>query len=133
MQYQKNAFSSKPGNLYVYGPQPKPADPYINTWLNIDYELQQETKPDYLPFESSRALQASEMNLVKIQCEQEGIHIFTTVMLSLEKPRLAGYFLTGKDHFSGDKWKLSMAQLLSIFKLTLTQHQPMLRQNTHHL
>ena len=60
LQNQNNAFFSKPGNFYVYSPQPKPADPYINTWLNMDYELQQGTKLDYLFFESSRALQASD-------------------------------------------------------------------------
>ena len=53
LQYQNNAFFSKPGNLYVYSPQPKPADLYINLWLNMDYELQQGTKLDYLFFESS--------------------------------------------------------------------------------
>ena len=95
LQYQNNAFFSKPGNLYVYSPQPKPADPYINTWLNMDYELQQGTKLDYLFFESSRALQASELNLIKNQCEQERIQIFTILMLSLENPRLAGYILIG--------------------------------------
>ena len=65
LQYQNNALFSKPGNLYVYSPQPKPADPYINTWLNMDYELQQGTKLDYLFFESPKALQASELNLPK--------------------------------------------------------------------
>ena len=62
---QNNAFFSKPGNLYVYSPQPKPADPYINTWSNMDYELQQGTKLEYLFLESSRALQASELILLK--------------------------------------------------------------------
>ena len=81
LQYQNNAFFSKPGNLYVYSPQPKPADPYINTWLNMDYELQQRTKPGYLFFESSRALQASELKLIKNQCEQERIQTFTLLML----------------------------------------------------
>ena len=95
LQYQNNAFLLKPGNLYVYSPQPKPADPYINTWLNMDYELQQGSKLDYLFFESSRALQASELNLLKNQCEQERIQIFTILMLSLENPRLARYMLTG--------------------------------------
>ena len=95
IQYQNNAFLSKSGNLYVYSHQPKPADPYINTWLNMDYELQQGTKLDYLFFESSRALQASKRNLLKIHYEQESIQIFTILMLSLENPRLAGYMLTG--------------------------------------
>ena len=95
LQHQNKAFHSKPGNLYIYSLQCKPADPYINTWLNMDYELQQETKLDYIFFESSRALQASELNVLKNQCEQERIQIFTILMLSLENPRLAGYMLTG--------------------------------------
>ena len=92
LQYQNNAFS-KPGNLYVYSLQPKPADPYINTLLNMDYELQQGTKLDYLFFQSSRALQASELNLLKNPCEQETIQIFTILMLSPENPRLVRYML----------------------------------------
>ena len=87
LQYQNNAFR--------YSPQPKRADPYINTWLNMDNELQQGTKLDHLFFESSRALEASELNLLKNQCQQERIQIFTILMLSLEIPRLAGYMLTG--------------------------------------
>ena len=95
LQYQNNALFLKPGNLYVYCLQPKPADPYINTWSNMDYELQQGTKLDYLYFESSRALQASELNLLKNQCEQERIQNFTILMLSFENPRLAGSMLNG--------------------------------------
>ena len=95
LQYQNKALFSKPGNLYVYSPQPKPADPYINTWLKMNYEVQQGTKFDYLFFESSRALQASEVNLLKNQCEQERIQFFTILMLSFETPRFAGYMLTG--------------------------------------
>ena len=63
--------------------------------VNLDYELQQAKKLDCIFFESSRALQASELNLIKNQCEQEGIQIFAILMLSLENPRLAGYMLTG--------------------------------------
>ena len=94
LQYQNTAFS-KPGNLYVYSPQRKPPDPCIDTWLNLHYELQQGTKPVYFFFESSRALQASELSPLKNQCEQERIQIFTILMLSLENPRFAGYMLTG--------------------------------------
>ena len=61
----------------------------------MDCELQQGTKFEYLFFESSRALQASELNLLKNQCEQERIQIFTILMLSIENPRLVGYMLTG--------------------------------------
>ena len=95
LHYQDIAFLSKPGKLYVYSSQPKAADPYINTWLNMDYELQQVTKLDYLFFESSTALQASKLNLLKNQREQERIQIFTNLMLSLENPSFAGYMLTG--------------------------------------
>ena len=31
LQCQNYAYLSKPGNLCVYSPQPKPADPYIKT------------------------------------------------------------------------------------------------------
>ena len=95
LRYQNNALFLKPGNIYVYIPQPKPAVPYINTWLNMDYELQQGTKLDYLLFESSRALQASQLNLLKKQCEQERIQIFTILMLLIKNPKIAGYMLTG--------------------------------------
>ena len=95
MQYQNNALFSKLGNLYVYSPQPRPADSSIKTWLNMDYELQQGKKLHYLIFESSRALQASKLNLLKNQCEQERVQIFTFLMLSVENPRRAGYILTG--------------------------------------
>ena len=55
LQYQNNAFFSNPGNPYVYSAQPKPDNLCINTWLNMDYELQRGTKLYYLFFESSRA------------------------------------------------------------------------------
>ena len=61
----------------------------------MDYEFDKGTKLDYLFFESSRALQVSELNLLKNQCEQERIQIFTILMLSFEKTSLAGYVLTG--------------------------------------
>ena len=48
--------------------------PYDKTWLNLDYELQQGTKLDYLFFESSRALKPSELHLLKNRCEQEQSH-----------------------------------------------------------
>ena len=94
-QYQNNAFFSKLGNIHVYSLQPKPADLYINRWLNKDYEVQQGTKLDYLFFENSRAVQASELNLLKNQCEQEKIQFFTNLTLSLENLRPGGYMLTG--------------------------------------
>ena len=121
LQYQNNTFFSKLGNLYVYSPQPKPADPYINTWLNMDYALQQGKKLDYLFFESSRAQQASELNLLKNQCEQERIQNFTILLLSLENPRLAGYMLTrNRSKFCRDRWKPSLALLLPTSEITIT-------------
>ena len=60
----------------------------------MDYEMHMGTKLDYLLFLSSRLLQASELQLLKNQCEQERTQILTILMLSLENPRLAGYMLT---------------------------------------
>ena len=53
------------------------SDPFSGTWLNMDYELQQGTNLDYFFFESSRALKASEIHLLKNQCEQERSHLLT--------------------------------------------------------
>ena len=80
-------------NLYVVSDYNR--DPYGGTWLNMDYQLQQGTKLDYLFFESSRALKAPELHVLKNQCEQETSRILTILMLSLENSRLAGYMLTG--------------------------------------
>ena len=63
-------------------------------YLNKDYEMQMGTKLDYFFFQSSRLLQASEIQLLKTQCEQEATQIPSLLMLSLEKPRFAGYMLT---------------------------------------
>ena len=61
----------------------------------MDYEMHMGRKLDYLFFQSSRILQASEKQLLKNQCEQERTQLLTTFKLSLEKQRLAGYMLTG--------------------------------------
>ena len=82
--------------LYAYDPQHtshKTSDEDI--YLNMDHEMQMGTNFDYLFFQSSRFFQASEMQLLKNQCEQERLQILTIVMFSLEKSRLAGYMLTG--------------------------------------
>ena len=64
--------------------------------LNEYYEMHMGTKLDYFFFRSSRLLHASEKQLLKNQKEQERTQILTILMLFLENPRLAGYFLTGK-------------------------------------
>ena len=61
----------------------------------MHYEMHMGTKLDYPFFQSSRLQQASEIQLLKNQCEQERTEILTILMLSLENPRLAGYMLTG--------------------------------------
>ena len=82
--------------LYAYDPKHtshKTSDE--DMYLKVDYKMHMGTKLDYLFFQSSRLLQASEMQLLKSQCEQERTQILTILMLSLENPRLAGYMLTG--------------------------------------
>ena len=66
-----------------------------NSYLNMDYEMHLGTKIDYLFFQSSRLLQATEIQLLQNQCEQERTQILTNLMLALENPRLAGYMLIG--------------------------------------
>ena len=91
----KNEF----GQLYAHNPQlegtqlQRVDDP--NSYLNMDYEMHLGTKIDYLFFQSSRLLQATEIQLLRNQCEQERTQILTNLMLALENPRLAGYMLTG--------------------------------------
>ena len=89
--------------LYAYDPKHtshKTSDE--DMYLNMDYEMHMGTKLDHLFFQSSRLLQASEIQLLKNQCEQERTQILTNLMLSLENPRLAGYMLTGQCF-----WKLT--------------------------
>ena len=64
-------------------------------YLNMDYEMHMGTKLDYLFFQSSRLLQASEIQLLKNQCEQERTQFLTILMLSLQNPLLAGCMLSG--------------------------------------
>ena len=91
----KNGF----GQLHAHNPQlegtqlQRADDP--NSYLNVDYEMHSGTKIDYLFFQSSRLLQATEIQLLQNQCEQERTQILTNLMLTLENPRLAGYMLTG--------------------------------------
>ena len=64
-------------------------------YLNMDYEMHMGTKLDYLFFQSSKLLQASEIQFLRNQCEPEQTQILTILMLCLKNPRLAGYMLTG--------------------------------------
>ena len=87
------------GQLYAHNPKlegtqkVQTADP--DNYLNIDYEMHLGTKIDYPFFQSSRLLQATEIQLLQNQCEQERTQILTNLMVALENPRLAGYMLTG--------------------------------------
>ena len=87
------------GQLYAHNPKLEgtqklqTADP--DNYLNIDYEMRLGTKINYLFFQSSRLLQATEIQLLQNQCEQERTQNLINLMLALENPRLAGYMLTG--------------------------------------
>ena len=96
LQYMSTTESNGFARLYAYDPKHtshKTSDE--DMYLNMDYEMHMGTKFDYLFFQSSRLLQASEIQLLKNQCEQEKTQILTILMLSLENPHLAGYMLTG--------------------------------------
>ena len=80
------------GQLYAHNPKLEgtqklqTADP--DNYLNIDYEMHLVTKMYYLFFESSRLLQAMEIQLLQNQCEQERTQILSNLMLALENPVL---------------------------------------------
>ena len=74
-------------------PKSQTAEP--DNYLNIDYEIYLATKIYYLIFQGSRLLQATEIQLLQNQCQQERTQILTNFMLAVEKPRLAGHMLTG--------------------------------------
>ena len=80
---EKNVF----GQRYAHNPQlegtqfrpeEKPA-----SYSNMDYEMHLGTKIDYRFFRSSRLLQATELQLLQNQCEQERTQILTNLMLAL--------------------------------------------------
>ena len=87
------------GQLYAHNPKlegtQKSQTVDLDNYLNIDYEMHRGTKFDYLFFQSSRRLQATEIQLFQNQCEQERTQILTNFMLALANPRLTGYMLTG--------------------------------------
>ena len=99
---EKNDF----GQLYAHNPQLEGTqfkqEEKPDSYLNMDYEIHHGTKIDYLFFESTRLLQATEKQLLQNLCEQERTQILTNLMLALENPPLAGYILTGNTSMS---WK----------------------------
>ena len=96
-------------------------------YLKMDFEMHILTKFDYLFFQSSRLLQASEMHLLKNQCEHERTQILTNLMLSPENWRLARYMLTVKPvNVSGNWWKLSLVVSLPTSLLTTSYNEPVL-------
>ena len=76
-QYYQLSVSSD-GRLFVHKPEsPHTDNPNSETphYFNLDYELHQGTKLDYLFFESSKMLEGSEIQLLKNLCEQVRTHI----------------------------------------------------------
>ena len=97
LQYYQPSVSSD-GKLFVHKPEspytdnPNPETPH---YLNLDYELHQGTKLGYPFFESSKMLEGSEIQLLKILREQKRTQILIILMPSIENPCLVGYMLTG--------------------------------------
>ena len=86
--------------LYAHNPQlegtQKLQTENPDSYLKIAYhEMHLATKIYFLFFQSSRLLQATEIQLLQNQCEQERTQTLTNLMLGHENPRLAGYMLNG--------------------------------------
>ena len=91
------------------------------------YEMHMETKMDYLFFQSSRLLQASDTQLLKNQCEQQRTQILTFLMLFLENPRLAGHMLTGnRSIILKKRWQLSLVVSLPTSSFATSHNEPVL-------
>ena len=75
------------GQLYAHNPKLegtqklKTSDP--DNYLKIVYEMHLGTKIDYLFFQSSRLLQATEIQLLQNQCEEERTQVLTNLKLAL--------------------------------------------------
>ena len=68
---------------------------YLNTevptkYLNMHCEMQLGMKTDYRIFQISRLLQATEIQLLQNQCQQEPTQILTNLTVALMNPRLLG-------------------------------------------
>ena len=90
LQYIPPTENNGVAQLYAYDPKHtshKTSDE--DMYLNMDYEMNMGTKLDCLFFQSSRILQAPEIQLLKNQCEQERTETLSIKMPSLENPRLA--------------------------------------------
>ena len=78
LQYIPPTENNGLARLYAYDPKHtshKTSDEGM--YLNMDYEMRMGTKLDYLFLQSSRLLQASEIQLLKNQCEPERTQILT--------------------------------------------------------
>ena len=99
LQYLGPKEKSDFGQIYAHNPKLEgtqrlqTGDPY--NYLIIDYEMHLGTKIHYLFIQCLRLLQATEIQVLQNQCEQERTQILTNLMLALRNPRLAGYMLTG--------------------------------------
>ena len=87
------------GQLYAHNPKLEGTEKVQTTdpdnYLNIDYEMHLGKKIDNSFFQSSTLLQATEIQLLQNQCEQERTQNLTNLTLALENLRLAGYMLIG--------------------------------------
>ena len=85
------------GFLQFYAYDPKPTSHKTTDDDVFEYGLRDAhgNKTGFLYCQSSKLCQASGMQLIKNQCEQERTHIHIVLMLSLEISCLAGYMLTG--------------------------------------
>ena len=97
LQYYQPSVSSD-GRLFVHkrkSPHTDDTNPGKPHYLNIDYELHQGAKLDYLFFDSSKMLESSKIQILENLCEHQRNQLLVILMLPWENPRLFGSITTG--------------------------------------
>ena len=77
-------------NKYVF-----PALIVSNNFATIDYDEHIKTKRDYTFNHVFRSMTVQELNTLQTVCELERNQLLTILAMSVQKPQLAGFLLTG--------------------------------------
>ena len=95
----------------------------LKNFLNMECEKHLGTKIDFLLVQSSRLLQATQIQIWQCQCEQKRTQVDTNLILALVNPSISGYMPSGKQSIF---WKRMLAYLgYTIAQGFISQHHAM--------